>query len=226
MILLIAALMVLAGVSCSKKDAGTNVGTIKKPEGHQKMVTDYISNLEEMKKTVVERVNGADITKYDVFTRASKLTPNYLQRGQQMTPELEKKVMKEALDELVFRELAIQEAIRQQMKVPQKEIDAMLQEYKMKIGPEKEYEAYLKKKNITEASIIKLIEREQLFRRITVKEIFEKVKKEGAGKEQEVEKRKRAWEQELKKNAKIEILLLEAEKKPVDKAQKQPQVAK
>ncbi|MBS1127180.1 MAG: hypothetical protein H6Q93_1169, partial [Nitrospirae bacterium] len=40
----------------------------------------------------------------------------------------------------------------------------------------------------------------------------------GAGREQAVEKRKRAWEQELKKNANIEILLTEVGKKPVEEA--------
>ncbi len=216
MIVLVMALIALTGFSCSKEKPGKK----EKPAGHEKMMEQYTKGMEELKKVVVARVNGATITKYDLFTRATRLTSDYVKGGQQMTPELEKKVQKEALDLLVFRELAIQEAIRRKMDVPKQTIDEMLQQYKAKIGTEKEYAEHLKRQDITEASVRKLIEREQLFRMITAGEISEKVKEKGAGNERAVEKRKRAWEQELKKNAKIEILLPEAGMKPGAEAKK------
>ena len=221
-IVLVMALITLAAFSCSKEKQEKK----EKPGGHDKMLEQFQTSMEELKNVVVARVNGATITKYDLFTRANKLTSNYEKSGQQMTPEIEQTVQKEALAELVFRELAIQEAIRRNMNVPQQNIDAVLKQYKAKIGSQKDYEEHLKKRNLTEASLIKLIEKDQLFRIISAKEIYEKVKEEGAERELAVEKRKRAWEQELKKNAKIEILLTKVEKKPVDEAQKQTQVAK
>ncbi len=219
----------LAGFSCSKEKAR------EKPPGHEQMVEQYQRNLEDLKKVVVAKVNGADITKYDVFTRARKLTSSYSKLGQQITPDIEKKAEKEALDELIFRELAIQEAIRRQMKVPQQDIDAMLRAYKAKVGSEKDYKAHLRNENMTEASIIKLIERELLFRMIAAEEIqrkitvdekllretYQKEKKKGTVGQMSFEeargriekdlrasladKRKKQWETELKKNAKIEL---------------------
>lgn len=222
MIVLVMAFFTLAGFSCSKEKPAKK----EKPGGHDTMLEQYNKSVEELKNVVVARVNGATITKYDLFTRANKLASDYVQRGQQMTPEIEQKVQKDALEELVFRELAIQEAIRLNMKVPQQNIDAVLKQYKTKIGTQKEFIEHLKKRDLTEASLIKLIEKDQLFRIISAKEIYEKVKEEGAEKKPAMEKRKLEWEQELKKNAKIEILVAEVGKKPADEAQKQPQVAK
>jgi len=213
-IVCVMALIALTGFSCSKEKPVSE----KKPSGHEIMVEQHLKNIEELKTVIVARVNGTAITKYDLFTRANKLKQKYVQGGKQMTPEMQQNMQKEALDLLVFRELAIQEAIKRNMNVPKQNIDAMLQQYKAKIGTEKEYEAHLKRTNLTEASVRKLIEREQLFRMINAMEIFEKVKETGAGREQAVEKRKRAWAQELKQNANIEILLTEVGKKPVEEA--------
>lgn len=216
MILLAAAIIALSGFSCAKEKPGKK----EKPAGHEKMLEQHMKSMEELKKVVVARVNGATITKYDLYIRAGKLSTEYVKPGQRMTPEIEQKAQKEALDELVFRELAVQEAIRRNMKVPQQNIEAMLQQYKARIGTKEEYAEHLKRRDITEALLKKMIEREQLFRMIIAKEISEKVKEEGAGRGQAVEKRKQEWERELKKNAKIEILLAEIEKKPLEEARK------
>jgi len=213
-IVCVMALMALTVFSCSKEKPEK----MEKPSGHDKMVEQYLKGTEELKKVVVARVNGVNITKHDLFIRTDKLMQKYSRDGKQMTPEIRQQAQQEALDLLVFRELAIQEAARRKMEVPKQNVDSMLQQYKAKIGTEKEYAEHLKKQGLAETSVIKLIERDQLFRMITAREIFEKVKETGAGREQAVEKRKRAWEQELKKNAKIEILLTEAGKKTEEEA--------
>jgi len=169
-------LMGLGGFSCSKEKGPQKEAAKEKPAGHEKMVEQYMKNMEGLKKIVAARVNGVDITKYDLFTKANKISSMYMQPGQKMTPEIEQKATQAAMDDLIFRELAFQEATRRKMSISPQDIDAGLQDFKTKIGTGQAYETYLKNSNMTEASLKKLIERELLFRKITAEETIAKIK--------------------------------------------------
>ncbi|MCL5022530.1 MAG: peptidyl-prolyl cis-trans isomerase [Nitrospirae bacterium] len=162
----------LSALSCSKEKT-ENKGM---PPGHEKMVEEYQKSIKESRKTVVARVNGADITMYDLSGRMRQILPQYIQGGRQMTPEIEQRARQDALDALIFRELAVQEALRRKMKAPQEKVDAALQQLKAKMGSEKEYRAYLKREDLTEAWLRNQIEKDQLFNMIVGAEILAKIK--------------------------------------------------
>lgn len=162
----------LTAISCSRENAQNK----EMPPGHEKTVAQYVKSIEEARKTVVARVNGADITMYDLSGRMHQILSNYAQGGQQVTPEIEQKTRKDALNALIFSDLAVQEAVRRKMKVPQENTDAAIQQIKAKMGSESEYQAYLKREDMTEASLRKQIEKDQLFNMIVAVEIFNKIK--------------------------------------------------
>jgi parvulin-like peptidyl-prolyl isomerase len=169
------AVMLVAGVtfiSCSREKAENK----KMPPGHEQMVEQYLKGMEEARKTVVARVNGADITMYDLSGRMKQILSNYARSGQQVTPEVEQKARKDALAALIFRDLAVQEAMRRKMTVPKEKVDAIIQQVKTKMGSEDAYKEYLKREDMTETSLRKQIEKDQLFGMIVAAEIFNKVK--------------------------------------------------
>jgi len=195
----------LTGVSCTKEKAGKKE-TAKTPPGHEKMVEGYKKGVEESKGVVVAKVNGAEITMRDLIERMNQIAPQYAKDPRDLTPELDQKVRKEAFDILIFRELAVQEAVRQGLKVPPGEIDEVLKNIKANAGSQDAYKGYLGRAGLNEESLRKQIGRNLLFDMVVDTEIFRKAKGEG-NREQAIEKRKRQWEAELKKKAKIEIIL-------------------
>jgi parvulin-like peptidyl-prolyl isomerase len=162
----------MTAISCSKEktqDKGV-------PPGHEKTLKQYLKKVEEAKKTVVARVNGADITLYDLSGKMRQLLSNYMRSGRQVTPEVERKMSEHALDILIFRDLAVQEAARRKMKVPSEKIDEAVQQIKTRAGSQAEYQTYLERQGLTEASLRKEIEKDQLFDMIAAEEIFNKVR--------------------------------------------------
>jgi len=204
------AVIAMVGLSCAhgnteKKDAAPSQAE------HESMVSQYRKGVEESKKIVIARVNGADITMNDLINKMNQIAPSRIPRGHERTPELDQMVKKEALDVLIFRELAIQEAVRQGMKVPPEQIDETLKKIRAKAGSEEAFNKSLSMTGETEESLRKVIERDQLFDMIVKQEIFRKATEDPDP--HSVENRKLEWEAELKKNAKIEIMLEEVEKK-------------
>ena len=125
---------------------------------------------------------------------------------------MDQKIKKEALDILIFRELAIQEADRQGMKVAPEYVERSFGTFVHIMDAEGEYDSYLSQMGLTEESLKKDIERDELFNMIVDKEIIQKIPGNEKNAEM-VQKRKQEWETELKKDAKIEITLEEVEKK-------------
>ena len=163
--------------------------------------------MEESKKVVVARVNGAEITMYDLLNRMNRIAPLYMQPGQPRDPGTDARVKQEALNVLIFRELAVQEAVRQEMKVEPEALDRSVKTLKDRLGSEDAYRTYLSREGLTEESLRKAIERDQLYDRIADKEILRKVQATGSDDLRAIEARRREWEAEMKKTAKIEILV-------------------
>ncbi len=207
--------IMFTGLSCAHSNTEKKDMAIM-PAEHEKGPTEYQKGLQEAKKIVIARVNGVAITLKDLMNRMNQLASVYIPESHQRTPEIDQAVKNEALDILIFRELAVQEAVRQGMKVPPEMLDNFIQDLKKSLGSEEAYQDYLKKTASTEESLKKDFERNQLFDMIVSKEVYLVVGTD----DQAVEKRKQEWESELKKNAKIEILLEEVEKKMREDAEK------
>jgi len=196
-----------AGLSCAHRNAEKK-DTAVMPAEHEKQTQEQQGL--QAKKIVVARVNGVAITLNDLINKMNQLAIAYIPESHQRTPEMDQAVKQEALDVLIFRELAVQEAVRQGLKIPSGVLDSVIRNLKKDMGSEEAYDDYLKKTGNTEESLKKELERNQLFDMIASKEIYLQAENDEAP---TIEKRKQEWEAELKKNATIEILLEEVEKK-------------
>ena len=195
-----------AGAPCAHGASARNDNAVK-PAEHEEMLEKYRKGVEESKKVPVARVNGADITMFDLLNRMNRIAPQYMKPGQPRDPETDARVRQAALDVLIFRELAVQEAVRQGMKVAPEALDNSVKMLKERLGSEDAYKAYLSREGLTEASLRTGIERDQLYERIAGKEIFQKVQETGRNDLSAVETRRQEWEAEMKKTATIEILV-------------------
>lgn len=231
--------------SCAKKE-GVSTNTVKKEE--LKITPEQAKRLGEIKKGVVEsknivvaRVNGAEITVYFLVREMNAIAPKFVAHGQPTTPELTTKIKKEALNNLIFKELAVQKAINEGIRIKPEAVEDVISKMKAQAGSDEAYKKYLEQINVNEDDLRKIIERSRLFESITAMEIYEKIKvddkalraayeKEKATlmtkdnpprqlsfemtkeflarkiKSEKSGKRREEWNNELRKNAKIEIV--------------------
>jgi len=131
---------------------------------------------EEAKKNIVARVNGAEINMFMLVRAMNMVASKYIKEGEEASPETTLKIRKEALDKLIFEELAVQEAIRQGINPAPEAIDEVLAQVRKNVGTEEAYREYLDNANLTEDSLKKLIERSQRYELITAREVYGKVK--------------------------------------------------
>ena len=239
--------LALALSACSK---GKGPSKTQQAPGQQKTIgiEEYKKGLEESKKHVVAKVNGADITLYALLNEMNRVAPAYIKPGQTRSPETDAKVKKEALNNLIFKELAAQEAVKEGIRMQPEMLNEEVKKIKTQLGSEEAYQRYLQNSGLTEDSLKKEIERDYLFQtamrkevsgKINVsdkvlREVYEREKKslltndnpprqmtfeEAKGplaREIRAEKGQEiitAWEEGLRKNARIEIFLAEVEKK-------------
>lgn len=168
-------LVLMVGLaSCKEKEKKTSKTQV--PAGHEKMITEMKKNIAESKKVTVVRVNGDVVTLHDLVREMNTIGPRFLRPGQRPTPGIESTVRKIALDNLIFRELAVQEARKQGMKAAPKEIDAAVKQFKTRFRTEAAYKVYLDEQGLTEKDFRGLVEKDLLFKMIISKEIFDKAK--------------------------------------------------
>lgn len=179
----------------------------------------YLKGIRESKKYVVARVNEADITLFNLINRMNQIAPDLL-RTHERGPDMDEFLKREALGILIFRELAIQEAVRRGLEVPSDQIDEALEKRRVTMGSDEALKKFLKATGETEESLRKDIERNLLFDMIAEQEIYS-VAMAGRHKDKSVEIRRTEWERELRQNAKIEITLDEVEKKLKEEAEKE-----
>jgi peptidyl-prolyl cis-trans isomerase C len=178
-VLLALTITVSAGFSssCSKKEPA-NEPSLKSPAAppeHSKIIDNIKKSAEESKKVIVAKINGSDITMNDLIRRMNMIAPRFIQPGQERTPELDEKVKKAALDQLIFEELAVQEAKSQGMKASPDEVEEVLERIKTNLGSEDNYRVYLVKMGLNEDELKNEIARGRLFEMITKNEIYDKV---------------------------------------------------
>ena len=144
---------------------------------------------EEAKKVIVARVNGAEINMF-LLARAMDRVAAKHAKDETLTPETTKKIQQEALDRLIFEELAVQEALKQGLNPAPEDIEKVVGQVKENAGSEQAYMEYLDKAYLTEDTLKKLIERSQRYELITAREVYGKVKVDEKVLQDEYEKEK------------------------------------
>jgi len=168
---LLAAAISVSGLSCKKKEPAAPPLT---PE--QKARTEMIKKgAEEAKKVFAAQVNGVEISMYELIREMNKIAPKYVKEGEQSTPKITEKIRKEALDNVIFNELAVQEAIRQGISVSPERINQVVELMKEQTGSKEAYQEYLDGLGITEDVLRKRIERSHLLELVTAKEVYQKI---------------------------------------------------
>jgi hypothetical protein len=180
-------------------------------------VAGSVKGSDTQKRLVVAKVNETEITMNELVSEMDMVEPQLMKGATQRTPETEKKLKETALDNLIFRELAAEEAFRQRINIKPEAIAEAKGQLKASLGSEENYRKYLEKMGYTEESLNRQIEKDKLFAVIAEKEIFQKAK---ANDKADIEKRKEQWEKALKKKAKIKIFLPRVEQEMLEKAHK------
>ena len=176
---LLISIICLTGSSCKKEQ---QPAAVPPPTPEQKAKIEEIKKevkkgAEEAKTVIAAQVNGVDITMHDVVSEMNTIAQRDEAQGQGKTkPRPIEAVKKEALDNLIFKELAIQEAIKQGIVVTPERVDTVVKLMKEQTGSAEEFKKYLDERQMTEADLRKRIERSHQFEMITGKEIYQKVK--------------------------------------------------
>lgn len=220
----------LTGISCSREQGKEQIkGNARDkamlPELQEKAPekelpsTGHGKAAEGPEKTsmVVAKVNGIAITMNELLGEMNLIAPQFIKNARERTPEIDNKVKEFAFDILIFRELAAQEATKQGIKIGPDAVAEGRNQFRTKLGSDEKYRKYLEKMGLTEESLNAKIEKNKLFEAIVAKEVFQKAK---ANDKAAIEKRKEQWERDLKKEAKIEILLPKVEKQIIEDAHK------
>ena len=148
---------------------------------------------DEVKKIVAARVNGADISLRSVTELMNVMG---VQKGQGHGREkpIDKEIVrKEALDRLIFEELAFQKAINEGLKVDPAEIEKNIADIRERLRGEEAFRKTLLARRMTEEKVRTDIARNILLQKIFKAEIFDKTP---AVSDNEIEK---AYEQEKDK---------------------------
>lgn len=164
----------LTGSSCKKKEQAEAPPPLS-PEQQARMEI-IKKGAEDAKKVNAAEVNGVEITMLELIREMNKIAPKYVKGDEKAAPGTTAKVKQEALDNLIFAELAVQEAIKQGITVSPERIDEVVQLMKKQTGSSEAYQEYLDGLGITENELKKRIERSHRLELITAKEIYQKIK--------------------------------------------------
>ena len=148
---------------------------------------------DEAKKIIAARVNGADINLLSVTELMNRMA---VQKGRGHgggKPVSKERVKKDALDRLIFEELAFQKAKHEGLKVDPAEIEKSVADIRERLGGEEAFRKTLQARSLTEEKVRTDIARNILLQKIFKAEIFDKTP---AISDNEIEK---AYEQQKEK---------------------------
>ncbi len=126
----------------------------------------------EEKKIIVAKVNGANITLYSLINMTDRISAL---NSKTSSPEPPEETRKKALDQLIFRELAFQEAVRQGLSVEEQRLDGEVSKFITSVGHEEGYKDFLEKQGLTPAEVRSQVERSLLLQLVAIREVAEKV---------------------------------------------------
>jgi hypothetical protein len=126
---------------------------------------------QEMKKIVVARVNGVDL-----FMDALNRMVNIMSANTPTTssPAPGEDLRKKALDQLVLRELAFQEAKRQDLIVDARDVSRAMDNFIRGLGHEAGFQSYLEREKTTEPEVRAQVEKSLLLQLLFNKEVVKK----------------------------------------------------
>jgi foldase protein PrsA len=176
-------------------DAGTDrVEDVAKAaeaqEADSKKMEEERKAVEEAKKIVVARVNGEEINMFMLVRSMNRIAPKYIRDGVQGSDEINQMIRKEALNQLIFEALAVQEAINQGINPGADDIEKVIANVKENFVDEDGYREYLKNSTLTEDGLKRLIERSRRYELITAREVYGKAVIEEERLQAEYEKEK------------------------------------
>lgn len=152
-------------------------GSKPKKEGQantqqSQMPANIRHGMEKAKTILAARVNGTDITMHSVLKMMNRIA---LQKGrtasQSGTPE---ELKQEAINRLIFQELAFQKALADGIKIEKESIETSLSNLKQRLISEERYLKFLEHEMLTENELISEIEKGLLLEKIYSKEVIEK----------------------------------------------------
>jgi len=183
---MITAAISLTHASCKKEEP-----IAPPPSPEQKAVMEVLKKSAEVAKTVfAAKVNGVEVTMHDLVREMNRIAPKYVKDGEKTPPATTAKIRKEALDNLIFNELAVQEAVRQGITVSPEKVNEVVKLMKEQLGSNDAYQKYLDDLGITEEGLKKRIERSHLLEIVTAKEVYQKITIEDKDARLEYEKNK------------------------------------
>jgi hypothetical protein len=162
-------------VSCKKKEESKKPTSPPLTPQQKKALEEIKKGVEESKKLIVAKVNGQPITMFQIVREMNSIAPKYLKEGEPASPEMTEKIKKEALETLINKELAIQEAKRQKITIRKETIDNVIDKLIEMLGSKKAFEQDLNERNLTEYELRKNIERSHLYELISKKEVYDKI---------------------------------------------------
>jgi parvulin-like peptidyl-prolyl isomerase len=181
-----------AAIEGGKEDSDQKKVTSLAPadqEMHQKLK----ESAEEAKEIVVARANGQPISMFQLVGMMNRVAPQYVQSPQEITDEISEQVKRKALDQLIFEELALQAADRQQIAIPAENVDKVVSRIKAEFPSEEVFQKdYLERIGLSEEALRGKIERGQKLQLVTAREIYGKVEVEEKKIKEEYEKMKAA----------------------------------
>jgi parvulin-like peptidyl-prolyl isomerase len=124
------------------------------------------------KKVVVARVNGAEIMMLDLLKTMNRISAR---KAAAATPADVEDVKKEAIDRLIFQELAWQKAQAEGLRTKKENIDTAIANLKENIGGDEKYRQLLDQEQATESDLRSQVEKSLTLEAIFTKEVYEKV---------------------------------------------------
>ncbi len=149
-----------------------------KKQGDSDFYRNVGQKAELARKTVVARVNGAEINMYDLVGMMNRVLRAYYPNVTELTDEITQEVKMRALDRLIFEELAVTEAVRQGINPDEKDVQEVIDNIKKAYETEEGFQKYLDDRGLTEEQLRERIIRSRRLEGITGREVYQKVKTE------------------------------------------------
>lgn len=139
--------------------------------GQHQMPANISHGMEKAKNIIAARVNGTEITMFSVLKMMRRIASTQGDSASQKTPD---EIKQEALDRLIFHELAFQKAQSDKVIIDKKEVDNALSSIKTRLKGEAGYNRYLEREMLTEKELMHEIEKSLLLEKIFSAEVIEK----------------------------------------------------
>ncbi len=155
-----------------KAEIDSGAPSEQRSEGEQE------ADREAAKQVVVAKVNGSEVAMDSLLRAMNQIARKYARGTNPMAAESAAEIKSEALERVIFEELAVQEAKRQGINPANEEINKAIQQAKESAGSDDAFREYLDELGMDEEGYRAQIQRRHRYERIIDQEIFAKAKVE------------------------------------------------